>query len=676
VPVLIGSRICGLRMARAWRQHRSVHRAIRNAGNVGERRLREASRKVSEGAAIRSLRIKRVFRRLSWLLVRQLSGWSTSLRRRINEYGLLLLLIALSVGIAVLPLNLPEAGAFGDPSRLSLLLGTLAGTLAAIAAIVVAVMFVVFEAMRATYAGFAFREVLSQPILRNLVAVYVFAIALALSLIASIGEEIPASVISLAYFNVALGGVCLFGLYPAMKQMLLGARVGRARIASLASSATTARLERLSYAQRMGVEEALSALDEHPLFTLGEIGARSVGAGDRITPRYVLLELGRVARHVLDEWDQQEGQRLRDIINTLLITVRPIGRAVIEFRDEATAVSLLALAEEIHERAAERGVPWYSLIEFNEWLGELTSRIAASGMEHGSRSAGRAIQSALLAHLKQNVPPEAEIWVLHPFDERDEPVDHEKSNAWTHISSDYLRLLAQVHKAAVRADQPGTASAVLFSLIIVIDEIARLDTLGPLQKTAVIRTASYYRHSMTLAAVRKWAWQSEVALSTGASLQLGQGIREGEAWAKDALIYYCLTIRELAQLDEVDSWTLNALGTLGRGCVRSAVRAQTAEALLLICDTLLEVARIYASRSSRTTKDVVREVEEQLHSFLKWFESEGVKHPDLEKYIADAIERVRELGVLGTGAGKLVWPSLDSISGCPEEKAPRHGGTT
>lgn len=288
---------------------------------------------------------------------------------------------------------------------------------------------VALELLRGTYAGGALREVFRDATLRHLVTLYFYTIVLALTLAGTIGSVVSPRQVALSYWTGMLLVVCLVVLYPSVKRILSSTRVSGQRVNQLLASITRERAVELTRPSARKASEVLTGLEEHPLFVLSEVALHSITAGDRITPRLIIVETASRLVALMNEAHQRGDYEMRDLINSFLGLFRTVARVALKNRDEIALGTLIAAITTVHEAAATLRLPYHCLIEMDEFLRDLSVACAEEGLEQSSRSTFWSVQQIFLRHLSQNVAPEGEIWTLHLSDGKglEGDKDHTKS---------------------------------------------------------------------------------------------------------------------------------------------------------------------------------------------------------------------------------------------------------
>lgn len=585
---------------------------------------------------------------------------------------MLVLLTALAL---IAPPPLPRFGVLSDPALLASFLATVAGTLAAIVGILIAILLVALELLRATYASYALREVFRVPALRHLLTIYIFTVGLALLALASVAGTVSQQLVSLTYLVGVLAACCLVVLYPATRAILVSARADRKRIRELSAALTVEELGRIADAGHYPLPYRLAAIEGHPLFLLGEIASRSIADGDRITPRVVTVEVARSVVGVLDR-PGQDAYQLRQLINPFLLVFRSISDAALRHRDELTLAAVFGVSEDIQEAAAKARVPWHALIEFNEYLRDTMRLVAACGLETASAAAFRCAQRSQEAHLRHNVPAEADVWMFHIEDlKQGTKPDHEKGLQWEKIGRGYVDMIVGASEAATLKGHSGVVSSGLMALWQTVDTVERLENLGPQQRADIIQSCYYHTEALVVQTAEKTGSPLTSALLAFGALASTEALHDDKPWAKAGLMRFCSTLRRLAELKRLERFSLNELGTIGRGCVEHIrENRRFPEALLLITDTLTQIAACYDPPRLAEEVYVVKEIDRQLESLERWFAAKGTSHHLVQERIDRARSTVRDIQVLGRylGTDRLEWPRLPEEDARQGERADDH----
>jgi hypothetical protein len=597
-----------------------------------------------------------------WRGRRALNG----IRQAARSTRLLLFLFAASVVIWIWVPSLPRAAVFESPTSLVSLLSTIAASLAAIVAIVVAVLLVALEILRATYAGHALRELLRTGELRRLLTLYLFTVGLALLTLATVGNTIQSRTVGLTYLVGFLTAVCLGALYPSVKGMLAGTATNRERISSIGATLDFRAVHRVAQIRRYPLTEELVVLEDHPLFVLSEIAIRSIGDGDRIVPRLVVHEAGSRLLELLKQMTESSSiDQSRDVMNSFLLVFRPTARAATKHRDELTTEAVIRVMEDIHVAAAEWHTPWHCFIEFDECLQEIATQAAASGMETSSRTACWAVQTILEAHLRHNVPEEKDVWMLNlkKGEAAPQEPDHEKGLQWENVSRRYVDMLVAITEAGIESRLAGIVTTGLMSLGRLVEAVSRLENLGLRQKEDVIRWCHYHARTLAVRAAKELGTAPTLALYAFNELRTADALDKDLPWAKTGILQHCSALIRLAEMKALNRFSLNDLGTLGRHSIDELQKhgsPRHAEAVILICDTLTQIAGAYTPPSTTDDVLVLREVDSQLESFDRWFAAKQVTHEAAQTSVAEARARLRAIAVPDRfeKIEKIPWPTL------------------
>jgi hypothetical protein len=236
-----------------------------------------------------------------------------------------------------------------------------------------------------------------------------------------------------------------------------------------------------------------------PLFILGEIGVRTLMDRDRLIPKLVIAEAGGRLLELLDD-ARGDGTR-RKAIGGLLALVRPIALTAIETRSEGALEAVIQFVEEVHRFGAEHRFAWHEFIELDSFSADVLRLAVDAGLVAAAQKGVFALERIATAHLRCNVPPEAEIWLLHVRDESPSMKhDADKDLQWEHMSNGYLRQMAAIGTNAARHGYAEVVRTVLLSLAGMEIELIGLP-LGDLQKDSILRYLSYeVKEIVTMAA--------------------------------------------------------------------------------------------------------------------------------------------------------------------------------
>jgi hypothetical protein len=554
-------------------------------------------------------------------------------------------------------------GVFSRPESLTTLLSTLAQTLGSIVGIAVAVILVAFQSLRSTYAGVAFRETFRGRALRQLVATYLTAIALSLFSLSTITSPVSPVTIALSYLAIGLFVACLLVLYPSIKTILSGTRIDAARIKQLAAAIDDTAVDVWTNPGSIRGDTAPPTLEDHPLFVLSEIGIRSVIERDRVTPRLILLYAGQRLAKLLEERAEAGAiEDTRDLLGAFLAVFKPVAKTAIEQGDERTLVTVIATMGSIDEFAAKLHVPWYCLIEFESTFQELAVSSARNGSTTAARRALSEVEAILDAHLRENVSPESELRSFN-WGKGSETIesDPDAENQWHHVSTDYVDMITKVIEGAVEAGDSEGVSSGLHALGVVVQHVERIETLGVGQKERIIGWTLWHAEELLIKAATKLGTMPILGASAFDAFKTSRALEENLPWSKLQLRHLCHASLRLAEHKRLEWHLLNELGTIGRGCVADIGSGKlNAEAIILIGDTLGEIARIYQSTASSGELKVLKEVVKQLESLERWANGKLQESQTASEHVSRALAFARAiLPPPSWGSVEMMpWPDL------------------
>ena len=278
----------------------------------------------------------------------------------------------------------------------------------------------------------------------------------------------------------------------------------------------------------------------------------------------------------------------------------------------------------VHIECAKNKAPSRDLTYLNQAIEELAIKSIKSGMTEEASTMLSRIESIMERHLDINVPPEEKIWWLQSRAGREasQPVDHEASIQWRHVSSDYLQMRATLVQEAIRESQPSVVSHGLFSLSHTIRTVVSSDKLGPLQKQDVVRHGCFHIKDIVLKSVENDVCRKSLAFEfplTWPSDVVSSLKGDAPYWNIPLLSFGELLV-ELARRDAVEWVQLNNFGAAGRGLVEEATQEESAEdALLFVIDILEKVGKHASHRiQSEPGRRTYIEAYEQLVSIRDW----------------------------------------------------------
>jgi hypothetical protein len=585
-----------------------------------------------------------------------------AIRKVIDRNWAIIAVVATSALILTGRLSDPRLAALQPPDEtLRALFSTAAEVLASIIGVSMAVTLVSLQMLRDTFAGYAAREVLRIREVRQTFALYVWTIFVAMISLGRITAAPHGELYQSTVLLIGLVGACLAVLGPTVYSVLTVGRARAARIEELAQAVDWKNVSLLAQSKRAPVRSVVEEIEEHPLYALGEITVRSMRERDRITPALVLAALERRLATLLDEAGRTRSDA-RDLFEAFLYAFWPISKAAVELRSDGAVENLARMAARIHKNAARNHLPWHNLIEFNEFLSDTIQAAAAAGMTRGVRNGVWAIEHAMEAHLRTNVPAEADVWILTPeVPLAGKKIDHDASIQWEHASQDFVRMLVRVVEAAIENGDSDVASSGLMALAHVIQTTEEIESLGMKQKHSIIRWCQWYVEDLTVRFAEKAGKVPTLALSAFSHFHAHGALGRAEPWARDTVLHLCQVLLRLAENRRVAWGELNELGTFGRGCIEFVgTNPEYDAAVVLVADTLARIGALYDPPQTSRDVEVIEELKKQLDSLERWKDKRIASREPVRDAVSRAIRSVKDIRIRSDleRLGKASWPSV------------------
>jgi hypothetical protein len=511
-------------------------------------------------------------------------------------------------------------GVFEHADSLTTLLATAAAVLASIVSIAIAVILVAFQMLRTTYSGYSPREILRIGALDRFLTLYLSTIALALFVMTTVGTTIGEKTAVLSYLVGILFLSCLVAVVPLVRKTLYATKIDASRINDLVQAIDAGVVDHWEVINRKSLEFTPTEIEQDPLFILSEMAIRSLREKDRVTPRLVIGTVRNRLLTMLKTAPNTSTDRAREIFKAFLVVLRPTGAQAIEQRDESTVESVVATLGLAQEVAAKNRLSWDSLVEWNESLEEIAVQCANSRLQLALRRTLGWVGRSFEAQLRNNVPPEARVWMLHQ--DHAGPIqntDIEEANQWWTVSRTYPGIVTSVIAAAIKARNADGAGAGLFAFGQMTGVVEAIATLGPGQKRSILGFCFHSAARLAIKTVDELGELPLLGLGAFDALRVIQGLQDDQPVAKQRLEYLCLVCFQLAQRRKLDAHLLNELGTIGRGCVGVlGSDARFAEAIVLISDTFAKINDTYGAPRSAAEAIVLKEVRSQIQSLGQW----------------------------------------------------------
>ena len=536
----------------------------------------------------------------------------------------------------------------------------IAGSLAAILGIVVAILLVVLEVLRRTYASYALKEFFQSKQLKRLFVLYISTILISTVGVANVKEPLSSRNINILYLSMALFVTCMIILYPHFRTILFstGSKRRIRKIAAMINYQDVWSLTR-RHAQTPA-SDYISAIEENPIFVLSEVAIRTIKEGDRITPKVVLMESTQKLLSMIGEIDN--AQEKRGFINAFSIIIRNSAKQAILERQGGTLRTVLDIIEDVHTYSAANKLPYYTLYEIDELLGEILKEAIQSDFDEIAREGMWLIKRVAQKHLKANVPEESEIYLLQIRKDRktDVPHDTDKDLQWEHVSSAYIGMLGRLTEEAIELKKGYLAATGMRCFPSLASEINNYG-LGPLQKEDIVRWCYYYAKKLTLKCADEGLYGKVLMLSPFEASSINRILEKRADFSKEPLLAFGETLVQLAQKTPLDRYTLNNLGAIGRGCVNKVDNGNIfTEALLYICRVFDKIREILETENIPENRNAYVEASQQVKSLVKWFESKDKHNKRIEEELAKVIgnfnKRLQDFGTLYKSK-TVKWPA-------------------
>jgi hypothetical protein len=576
----------------------------------------------------------------------------------IMEYKPLCLILFMYIILYIFAPPFPNIVGLQDVSLASTLLFVVAGALASILGIVVAVMLVAYEILKRIYSAYAFKSIFNNRYLKTIISVYIITIIISSVTIITLSSPLSNRNIDHIYYSFILFVLALSILFPHLKQILTSTE-SKNKIIEL--------VQKISYSEislfdrRSQMEPAtnyVSRLEESPIYVLSEAAIRTIKDNDRLTPKLILTE---ATNRLIELLKSSSGQRRR-IIEAFLIIFKNASTQAISLRQEGVVQVVLDCIEYVHLFCAEEKAPWYVMIELDELLRDIINESIEAGLDDVARSGHYRIERIMQAHLKNNIPPENEIWDLQLRAGKDIPPDHDKSLQWRHVSDDYVRMISGLVEKAIGMKRAEVISSGLWTLGNIGSYIINSE-LGELQKDDVLRWINYYSGDLTLKCVDAGLQKQLYLISPFRAHYIEDALDKNARYSKYPLTTFSESLIKLAKKGYYDTFILNELGTTGRGVVRRIGQNKIyKEALLYIIEVFSKIREILEQNMSGGKGLFYIELFTQIESLKKWMVSEKKKDENIDNKLADALSKFNRLNEIKAELeeGHIKWPEISS----------------
>jgi hypothetical protein len=546
------------------------------------------------------------------------------------------------------------------------LLSAIVGSLSSILGILVALILVTFELSRQSYSHHAFRLVFGHPRFLELVTWYLTTILLSLYVLLSLSPPLSLRSNALMMASLVTATISLVILAPSCYAVVRRPHA-KSQITTLAAAIGWDAISELGrFRSPRAPADEVAALEENPIFILGELGIRTIRQRDRITPRLILGEFGNRLLELLNAAGNSSLGPRRQIIESFLVGVRPVATVAIEEGAVETVASAFGFYERVHRFAAEKQLAWHELIELDELADELIALTIKNDLDVVLRNANYTLVRVALGHLRHNVPAEEALWLLqvragrdiHALPDRDKTKDADAFNQWRHISDTYTRCIAEGGTRAVVARRRDAVIASFSALQHLRSEITDLP-LGPLQKEDLTFSICTKARHLIASAARDGIYDAlMLGLSPFNSFALDRS--NGERADKTLLMQWAATLLEVSAAGRLEGFELNDLGTCGRG-LASEVSQQMfpRQAMLLIAETFDRLRRDIEAKGGPNAKRLYLELREQVLSLQQWLKQANATVLEIDSKIAEVLANFPSYEAFRTELRmqEVRWPS-------------------
>lgn len=562
------------------------------------------------------------------------------------DKSLLFFILVLSLLLYLTEIKIPNLFNISYQAAFNILWGII-GALSSIMGIVIAIMLLAFEITQKKYNFYAFKTFLGDEKLKILTSLFLAAITISMITSLTLSDPLIPKNINLTYFSMCLFLVSLFCLLPYSRDIIFQTQ-SKEKIKKIVSDIDPAVINSTDY-----FKIPMEQIEDNPLFILSDIGAMSLENSDQLTANVILFECNEKLLWMLSNLPDK-----RKSINAFLMIIKIISDRAIKLQSKSTLIAILEIIYEIHIFCANNKLLWDETIELNEFIENFLQETAKFDLDVITRRGLYMIEDIMIEHLYKNIPNENEISRLHINDPASTPIDSDKNLQWDHVSNDYIKIISNIIEESIEFKNAHISSIGLASLINISSRIAE-STLGDLQKADILWKTYYYAKILSIKSIDNNLHKKTVFLFPFEPLSILRALEKHAEFSKIPLVAFSEFLLKSAQKDSLDIFTLNCLGTIGRGAAdKLNTNKIYKEALILIIDVVNKLKKIIEINLSEEKKDIYLELYRQTESLKKWTEKITKKDIRLEKILNTTLLKFDKFKMVKKEQAKniITWP--------------------
>lgn len=469
---------------------------------------------------------------------------------------LLILPIPTFIGLNNLNIiQIPNFIGISDTQAASNILISGIGALASILGVVIAVILVAFNLLRKQYNLYAFKTFFKEKKLSELITIYISTIIIAYLTLISISNPLKPQTINLIYFSIFLFIFSLLIVFP-YSNKIISSTQSKKNIELLVNQINKSHIAIFEARTNLTPPYIISKIEESPIYTLSELGKRTLKDDERIISMRILVESERKLFSILDEYPKNDSnnhikynvnedpnQEKRSIINGFLLIVKSISYQAVELKQEGVLRNVWGFIEDIYDYCFENNIPYYTVIELDYFIENLLNESLNVKLDDTTKIGLQITEEVMEKQLKNNL---------------------EKNEVFNFLSRDrYIRIISKITERAIELDQNEIVDAGIFYLDNLVLNILNME-IESSQKHSVIKTCCNHIKYLILEIFEKDIHKGNYNLDKLASDARNAILKNEEDIFREILFSISQILFTLNRKELLDWNSLNILAGIGR----------------------------------------------------------------------------------------------------------------
>lgn len=594
--------------------------------------------------------LKNLYRRIKWYWRRALEVIKSFFRSGPNRLIFeLAVLFSLVCWAPYLNESTPNALSFNNETVVVEIFSIIAGALASILGIAVAFVIVTFELSRRYFsAQYSAKKLFKSEALRELVVLYSGTILIAMGGLASLHSNEGPITTRLAYLAIYLFVISILVLIPRVRQIILqeDARKEVEWIVGRIEEGHASHLARME-----GNPYAVSHSEGNPLALLADIGKKSVENGEPGLAGYIAHISYFRFEELTKDYEDNVYRGARDIMSGFSFVVFEVAKAALQKEDTKTLRTAFYFLVEMAEKYAQQKRPYHHSIEAEERIERLVKLSIEKGLTEVAQSMLFKYQNYFEFQITHNAPLESELWEFNldrlKARDKNEKIDHGKSNHWRHISDEYISAMAGFAEESIKHRDEEVLRLALSTLNDMAYFIMKSDNLGDGQKSRALRMTFYRIESCYKEIANENFIKKHWFILSGINepLSVDELVKSGKHYTVWGIQTTGNIFIEAAKKGVLETHPMNDFGATGRTLVKHVADVQLAErAVIYIADTFSEVRKIVETDLSiLKNAQIYLESHSQIDSLKRWLKHENVKNLKISRFLNKQLKAFTQL---------------------------------